>query len=406
KIIEKLNKDFDKFYHETLRSTAGQLIYKFLKETTYLKDLVNKANNDPMAGAKIQNIAKFFEKIREFEHVSSDKSLLNFKNHLDILIEAGEDPATADIDPDLDVVNILTIHKAKGLEFKVVFLVNLYQGSFPVRKQSEVLSLPDDLIKETLPSGDYHLQEERRLFYVGVTRACEELYLTTAYDYGGKKRAKISQFVLEFFDKPELKSPIIKTERLEIIKKNASYEEKYYLKNFYNGQNYLKLNPHQIDDYLSCPLKFKYVHILKIPILEHHPVIYGSAIHKAIEEYYTRRLNNYPVKLSEIIKTFESNWKSIGFITREHEEKRFVAGQKALKEFFKRENKNKNLPSFIEKKFNFLLNYKSYPLKIKISGRYDALYLKNKPRYVEIRDFKTGEVKEQKKADLRAKENR
>lgn len=406
KIIEKVNKDFDKFYQETLESTAGQLIYKFLKDTGYLKNLVEKANNDPMAGAKIQNIAKFFEKIREFEHVSSDKSLLNFKNHLDILIEAGEDPATAEIDPDLDAVNILTIHKAKGLEFKIVFLVNLYQGSFPVRKQAEILPLPDDLIKETLPSGDYHLQEERRLFYVGVTRAREELYLTTAFDYGGKKRAKVSQFVLEFFDKPELKAPVIKTEKLELIKRTASYEEKYFLKNFYNGQGILKLNPHQIDDYLSCPLKFKYIHILKIPILKHHPVIYGSAIHKAIEEYYVRRLNNYPIKLSDILNTFENNWESVGFITREHEEKRFLAGQQALKEFFKRENKNKNLPTYIEKKFNCFLAFPKYKLTIKISGRYDALYLKNKPHYVEIRDFKTGEVKEQKKADLRVRQNR
>jgi len=410
KIIEKVNQDLEKLAQDSTGKTAGQVIYQFLKNSGYLSDLVKRSHRGEVeAEVALQNIAKFFEKVKEFEHISEDHSLLNFKNHLDTLIAAGEDPATAEIDPDLDAVNILTVHKAKGLEFKVVFLVNLYQGSFPVRKQPEPLALPDDLIKETLPSGDYHLQEERRLFYVGTTRAAEELYLTAARDYGGKRLAKLSQFVLEFLDRPQIDTTKNKLSHLEIIQKHAPYQEKAVLKNFYNGGNILSLNPHQIDDYLSCPLKFKYIHILKIPILKHHPVIYGSAIHKAIEEYYIRHLNNYPVKLSDLVRTFENNWESVGFVTREHEEKRLAQGKETLKKFFQKEEKEKRWPTFVEKKFNFILPGKP---RIKVSGRFDAVYLEKTKLhgkeldYVEIRDFKTGEVRNQEKADERTRQNR
>jgi DNA helicase-2/ATP-dependent DNA helicase PcrA len=416
KIIDKVNQDLDKFSRYSSKDTSGQLIYQFLKDTGYLKYLVERSHKNIAFEAKLQNIAIFFEKVKEFEHVSSDKSVLNFKKHIDTLIEAGEDPATADIDPDLDAVNILTVHKAKGLEFKVVFLVNLYNGSFPTRRQPEPLALPDDLIKETLPEGDYHLEEERRLLYVALTRACDELYLLVSNDYGGKKQVKISQFILEFLDIPKIDASKIKLGSLEIIKKQARTEEKILLKQFYNGEGILKLNPHQIDDYLSCPLKFKYIHILKIPILKHHPVIYGSAIHKAIEEYFSRKLNKHKVKLTNLINIFGNSWESAGFVTREHEEKRLEAGRKALSNFFKREEKNKKLPSFVERKFSFVLNTKP---RVRISGRYDALYIENlkfgvkdlnlsnlSSARVEIRDFKTSEVRNQEKADDKVKKNR
>jgi len=196
---------------------------------------------------------------------------------------------------------------------------------------------------------------------------------------------------------------------LEVINKHKPSEEHYLTKKFYNGESVLKLNPHQIDDYLSCPLKFKYVHILRIPILRHHAVIYGSAIHKAIEKYFVYRQNNHKVTSRDLIKAFKDSWESAGFITREHEEKRLVAGYSSLKAFFQKEEKEKRLPTYIEKKFSFILN--TGP-KVKISGRYDAIYEENSKlktqnsKFVEIRDFKTGEVANQEKANSRAQRSR
>src|SRR6185295_18587868 len=93
--------------------------------------------------------------------------------------------------------SVLTLHKAKGLEFPVVFMVGLVHGRFPTPKRRDPIDLPEALIKDILPQGDYHLQEECRLFYVGMTRAQEELHFTCAYDYDNKSVRKVSRFVSE-----------------------------------------------------------------------------------------------------------------------------------------------------------------------------------------------------------------
>src|SRR5262249_27588970 len=75
-------------------------------------------------------------------------------------------------------------------------------GRFPTVGRREPLALPLALVNETLPEGDYQLQEERRLFYVGMTRARDELVLTHAADYGGQRARRGSPFLLEAPDLP------------------------------------------------------------------------------------------------------------------------------------------------------------------------------------------------------------
>src|SRR5258708_20195765 len=100
-------------------------------------------------------------------------------------MHAGEDPGVGGAGNETPAVRVLTIHKAKGLEFPVVFLVHLVQEKFPLRRRRDPLELPVALMKDAVPTGDFHLQEERRLFYVGMTRARRSLSLPTPAHYGG-----------------------------------------------------------------------------------------------------------------------------------------------------------------------------------------------------------------------------
>ena len=197
KIIETIVKDIEYYLEETKTNTVGQVLYSFLEDKGYLAKLAREDSEETPQITK--NLSRFFDKIKSFELTSNnDKNIGEFVKYLEGLIEVGEGEAEFEPDPNVDAVNVLTVHSAKGLEFKTVFLVNLVQDRFPLRKRSESIRLPDKLIKEILPQKDAHLEEERRLFYVGMTRARNLLYLTSAANFQNlKKPKKPSQFITE-----------------------------------------------------------------------------------------------------------------------------------------------------------------------------------------------------------------
>ena len=126
-----------------------------------------------------------------------------FVAHLDLLREAGDDPAVAEADLDEDAVHVLTVHKAKGLEFPT----SSSSSAAPSRSSrcsAAATRSPcrDDLVREEMAGGSGHLLEERRLFYVAMTRARDELVLTSASDYGTSRARKVSRFVIEALDLP------------------------------------------------------------------------------------------------------------------------------------------------------------------------------------------------------------
>jgi len=162
--IGVLMRDLDRYLKLSQNQPSGVVLYRFLTDKKYLYRLTHEET--PQADQKVKNIARFFEMVRGFAHLAQEDRIPRFVEHLNLLLEAGDDPATAEADLDIDAVNVLTVHKAKGLEFPVVFMISLVQNKFPPINRHDPIELPDELIKEPIPGGDVHLQEERRLFYV------------------------------------------------------------------------------------------------------------------------------------------------------------------------------------------------------------------------------------------------
>lgn len=378
--------------------TTGQVLYHLVTETGYLKRLAGTQTLE--AAEQLQTIGRFFDVVQSFERVAQLDRLPAFLQHLDALLQAGDEPETLPPAWELPVVRVLTVHKAKGLEFPVVFMVGLVQNRFPVPARRDVLDLPEPLIKDLLPAGDVHLQEERRLFYVGMTRAQEELYLTSAADYGGKSTRKVSQFVLEALNLPRQRPQPAGQGALAVLARSSVAPTPQVAAS--SGQapavlaaaGPLRLNAHRLDDYLTCPFKYRFLHVLRLPVMRHHLVMYGAAIHQAIEQFYTRRRAGGAMSLEELLEVFAQAWSSEGFLTRRHEEQRFAQGRQALTQWHARETAQPSRPALIEEPFQFVFE------DVVITGRFDRVDITGDE--VVIIDFKSSDISDQAKADKRA----
>jgi len=329
-----------------------------------------------------------------------------FAGHISLLRQVGDNPATAEAELEEDAVSILTVHKAKGLEFPVVFLVSLIADRYPGTMRREKIPLPDDLLKEKLfgddfaaqrPGPESHAREERRLFYVGMTRAKESLYLTWAQDYGLQRRKKVSPFVLEALDLSNVPTMVSRSSVLEEIKKYSSVSAPAVNPVPQSGQTILPLSFFQVDDYLTCPLKYKYRHIIRLPVLPHYSLIYGRVLHDIIHFYLYSLMSGKKPSLADLLAEYSRRWVNEGFLSREHEEKKKDAGEHSLRQFFRAQEKSEALPHFLEKPFKWQEG------NIRFSGRWDRVDLL--PKGAVITDFKASSVKDQAEADKKAKDS-
>jgi len=392
--LDKLLADLKK-YREKKGEPVGETLYDYLVEKKYLKNLIKNLSVENEI--EIYNIAKLFDRIAEFNRSSEERGALKFLENIELILEVGDDSASSDIDPDIDAVNILTAHSSKGLEWPVVFVINCVADRFPSRRKSEQLPIPDEIIKEKVPKGNFHLQEERRLFYVATTRAKNYLFLTSAKDYGGKRTKKLSPFVLELLDESSVGRVTSKSDPMQKILMHKKVTTKPHPIPAKFQQDILSLSRQQIDDYYTCPQKFYYAHIVKIPLLENHYLMYGTAIHAALDHYFQRKLAGQKPDFKQLISDFKQTFRNVGFITREHEERRYKTGLETLSRFYNLDQKEPVIPTAVEERFEFAEN------KIKINGRYDLIVGKDKD--ANIVDFKTSRVKDQKDADRRVKDS-
>ena len=176
----------------TWREGPYTILERYLERTGTVLDLLAAGTLE--AKRSVVNIASFMRFASDWQAESPTKTLADFVDYLDAYKAAGgELPTSVELSEDVDGVRLMTLYQAKGLEFPVVIVPNLLEGEWPVREQSGGW-FPRELLREAVPAGDLHTDEERRLLYVAMTRAQERLILTTHGD-GGEKAA--SRFVAE-----------------------------------------------------------------------------------------------------------------------------------------------------------------------------------------------------------------
>ena len=154
-----------------------EFVQKVIDNTKYVDEL--KAEETDEANGRIENIEEFKSVVMEFMQNSEEKTLEEFLSSVSLVSDLDS------IDEEDDFVTLMTLHSAKGLEFPVVFLAGVEEGIFPISRA---------MLDEN------QLEEERRLCYVGMTRAKQILYITYANErtlYGRRNHAIASRFISE-----------------------------------------------------------------------------------------------------------------------------------------------------------------------------------------------------------------
>lgn len=374
----------------------SRLFFKFVEESGLIKDL--DINRDQEVFSYLN---QFYQKMKRLEDVSPEMRLPDFMTAMDLELEAG-DSGSLHLDySDADTVKVMTVHAAKGLEFPYVFLVNLADKKFPTINRSDKIQIPEGLIKEVLVnSKDAHTEEERRLFYVALTRAKKELYVTSAKDYGGVKEKKVSRFIEEAgLAITENDKEVEANELLRDLQKEGA--------DFLEEQNTLEKLPDkfsfsQLAAYETCPLQYKFAFILKIPAPEDKSsLIFGRVMHGVFYEFLkplaqglqkslftdeTKIDDSLSLKALESI--FKQRWQEDGYESakqrQEYKEKAKQALQSFIRTFFS--NGLRPEPIFLEKSFSFKIGGET------IKGTIDRVDRVNDG--VEVIDYKTGKTKD------------
>jgi DNA helicase-2/ATP-dependent DNA helicase PcrA len=391
KRIKKIIRIIERHLKLVRRETAGQLLYYFLEDTGLLQKLLSP--DSPEAEKKAMNISKLFDKLKSYEIDHADATVPAVVDWIELSSEVGESPLAADMDwTEINAVNILTTHSAKGLEFPVIFLVNLVSQRFPTVHRREQIPIPEALIKEVLPVGDYHLQEERRLFYVGMTRAMDRLFFTAANYYGEAKREKrLSPFIFEALgDKTVAAEQQDDSQQLSFLDYQPPEESKLPSYQLPIHVDYLSYS--QIETFRICPLHYKLKYIYKIPTPPSSSQSFGNSFHQAMKAFYEVVAKGEKPALKLAYKVLKENWISEGYLSRSHEIGSFNKAKKFLKHYLENTFDPKITPVAMEQPFVIRLD------NLRIGGKMDRVDVHKD--VLEIIDYKTGATPlSQKEAD-------
>jgi len=384
--------------------SVAELLLAFLGDFGYTKYI--KEDQE-----KIDYVNQFLKKIKSFEESNIEPTLKNFMQQITLELEAGEE-GKLEFDPEQgpDMIKVMTIHGAKGLEFKYVFVVGMVDRRFPTDQRKDPIELPDELIKDIKPTGDIHLQEERRLCYVAMTRAKKELYFTSATDYGGQRAKKLSRFLTEMSALGGLalgegtgSAPTgVLAEKVKLPKQEKVKPE--YMPDHFSFS--------QLAAFEKCPLQYKFGFILKVPVRGKSVFSFGHTMHNTLQEFM--ELANKPaqtkqeklindkkndshilenVSIKTLLELYDKNWVDEWYDSKKNREEYYENGKKILKEFYKKFQENP--PKILQTKDGLGLEL-GFNLKIggnTIVGKIDRIDDLGNGE-VQIIDYKTGASKD------------
>jgi DNA helicase-2/ATP-dependent DNA helicase PcrA len=353
----------------------------------------------------------FAQFVREWQPKSETHRLKEFVEYLDYFEQAG---GSINLEQESgDAVQLMTVHAAKGLEFDHVYILRLVQRSFPAGEKPRVLEFPAELMKEEQPQGSFHIQEERRLFYVAVTRARQRLTLNTVVN----KRSKPSPFLDDILMEAQIKrrdieqlaptlppplanepapapaehAPVLfdlPERRARIGSRIGEWASSYRPP----VPEPLEISPSAIGTLETCPQKYLFNCAWKLRGGPAAAMSFGSVMHNTIKYFIGELAKGHTLPFEEVERKFELEWTSAGFEDDYQEQEYKKDGLAQLRAFHA--STLASPPSVIAQEKVFELPMEN---NVVLKGRMDQVNRLG-PGEEEIVDYKTGRPRNEDKA--------
>ncbi|MDG2449321.1 MAG: ATP-dependent DNA helicase [Saprospiraceae bacterium] len=380
-------------------STIQMLFEKILTKGKIIEAIMLDKNDKSW---RLQIVNTFFDFIK---NETSKDSLLG----LDAILGMVQKMDQARIDLPLERiffakegVNLMTAHGAKGLEFEHVFIIKCFQSNWVEKNYGGggSFKLPKSLVSASDKSD---IEDDRRLFYVAMTRAKSYLYISTPKMSNEDKDLDMVVFVHELMRESDLKIQEVHLDDSEI--------EDYVTTLMRYKEGAVRLIDHQLIDkilvnykvsvtslnkYLRCPLAFYFENVLRVPLGRSASMGFGNAIHLALEKFFVDIESDPQRKIGDevdLVNYFHSGMKKYGshFTIKEHE-LRSTYGEKILRGYYKNYVSNwSTAKQFISEYSISLTEYKGVP----ITGKLDKIEVYDD--HVVVVDYKTGKYSNAKK---------
>ena len=275
---------------------------------------------------------KYFDRlgqfVRDWQPKSETQRLKEFVEYLDYFDQAG---GTINLEQESgDAVQLMTVHAAKGLEFDNVYVLRVVQRGFPAGERPRVLEFPVELMKEEQPQGSFHIQEERRLFYVAVTRAKNRLTLNTVVN----KRSKPSPFLDDILMDAHIKRRDVEqlapdpgtvpvaalTETQTSLFDLPQHGARIGSRIGDWAETYrppvpepLKISPSAIGTLQSCPQKYLFSCAWRLRGGPAAAMSFGAVMHNTIKYFIGELAKGNTLPFEEVERKFQLEWTSAGF---------------------------------------------------------------------------------------------
>jgi len=378
----------DQWIGYTANLTFAEFFEKVLHESGFMDYLINRDDI-----RELNRLKRLFDLVKDLNRGNHSMQLKNFLDQLDVMEEHFLSIQETPLKLGKPAVQLMTAHKSKGLEFNNVFIFKTVEKRWEKKFSRAQLKLPEGVMQLQKLAEHEHEEDERRLFYVALTRAKKRVFISYAKNYEvGKPKPQVpSRFVSDLGDLPqELEVKPYREEaekRLKLIFKKTSDEmtdgTESYLKDLV--QDYA-LSVTALNNYLTCPRKFLYQNLLRVPRVKEKHLSFGTAVHYGLQQFFEKFKKEKTLPGEEVLLEEFKKGLNREVLTKKDHEESLAKGEKILREYY--QHGGFQIPYFNE--YNFL-THKVFLDDIPITGQMDRIDpVDEQLGTVNVVDYKTG----------------